>query len=524
MKKPDVMRGTLIIAASLVLSRFLGVFREILLAGLAGLNADKNAYDLAFLLPDIINHLISTGYLSVTFIPVFTGYLVQGKEHKSWDFFSNILTTCFLLLIGATIIVWVFSEPLILALSRSDPNPETLKLAVRYCRIILPAQLCFFAGAILTAVQHVNLRFLVPALSGLVYNFSIILGGWLGRTRGLEGFAWGVLLGAFLGSFLLQIWGGKQAGARYKLKINVFDPDFIRFVKLTLPLILGLGAVFALELVFRVYGSNFGQAGIAKLGYAYRMMYTIVAVFGFSVGVASYPLLARLAKEGKLLQINDILFSTILKILAIMSPVVLILWFCAEPVIRILFQRGEFSPAATVSVAQLLKWYLWSSFALSAQIILLRCYYALEKMWLPTLINTGIFFLTLPLYELFSAKFGIRGIPMAGFIGTGLQVMVLLLVWAKLAGIRGKGGAGVEALKIMAALLIMLLSISFFHDAIFKLQPDSSWPLAVFLLVFCISVFSLQISLQWLFRVSATRSIVRDFSLKMGLGTKARKV
>jgi putative peptidoglycan lipid II flippase len=409
MADKSVMRGTIIIAVSVLLSRILGIAREILLADLAGLNVDKSAYDLAFLIPDIINHLISTGYLSITFIPLFTGFLIKGSKEEAWKFFSNALSCFTIITVPLILLSWIFIEPIIMTFTRPDPSPEVLSLAVRFSRIILPAQICFFVSAFFIAVQHVNRRFFLPALTGLIYNASIIIAGWIGRSQGLEGFAWGVLIGAVIGSLGLQIWGGISAGAKYRIQINFADASFIKYLKLTLPLILGLGAVFVLEYVYRAFGPKFGDQGIAQLGYAYKMMYTLVAVFGFSVGVASYPVLTRLAKQEAVDRINVILFDTISKILVILSPVILFFWFCAEPVTKILFQRGAFSAVATEGVAGLLKWYLWSAFALSSQVILLRCFYAMEKMWLPTLINTGIFLLTLPLYELFSSKFGIEG-------------------------------------------------------------------------------------------------------------------
>jgi putative peptidoglycan lipid II flippase len=507
----SIIRGTVIIAVSVLLSRILGILREVLLASLAGINVEKNAYDLAFLIPDIVNHLISTGYLSITFIPIFTGYLVRSEEKDAWNFFSNIITCFSVIILGVAAFSWIFAEPLILLLTRTDPDSETLGLAVRYCRIILPAQICFFMGALLTAIQHVKLRFFLPAMTGLIYNATIILCGWLGRGRGLEGFAWGVLIGAALGSLLLQAWGGIRAGLRYHFRMDFFHADFIRYMKLTLPLILGLGAVFALEIIFMSYGPVFGKTGIARLGYAYRMMYTLVAVFGFSVGVASYPLLARLAKEGSIDKINEILFGTLGKIMAVLVPFILVFWFLAEPVTRILFQRGEFGPEATVAVAGLFKYYLWSAIALSSQVIILRCFYSLEKMWTPTLINTAVFLLTLPLYELFSRHLGITGIPLAGGIGVSCQVVVLMIFWIKLGGTRGLYALGIDALKIAASFLILFLAISGFDETIFAWMPDSVWKLTLFTVIVSVLVFGGQIVLQLLFRTASTISLLREF-------------
>ena len=102
-------KAALIIAVSMLASRVLGILREMLLAHNAGTGLEKNALDLAFMIPDILNHVVSTGFLSIIFIPIFTGYLVSSEEDKSWKFFSNVLTTIgvFLLLLIIPSFIWM---------------------------------------------------------------------------------------------------------------------------------------------------------------------------------------------------------------------------------------------------------------------------------------------------------------------------------------------------------------------------------------------------------------------------------
>ena len=136
-----------------------------------------------------------------------------------------------------------------------------------------------------------------------------------------------------MGSFALQLLGGYRAGAKFRLCFAPFNREFLRYLFLTLPLILGVGAVFSLEFVYRSFGPVFGEAGIAKLGYAYRVMFSIVAVFGYAVGVASYPVLASLAKKRDFPAINRILFNTLAQIFCLLAPTVLLVAFCAEPIV-----------------------------------------------------------------------------------------------------------------------------------------------------------------------------------------------
>ena len=187
----------------------------------------------------------------------------------------------------------------------ADISPELLERATYFGRLILPAQLFIFAGTFLVAVQHTRKQFLIPSLTGVIYNAAIIVGGILFSDFGLEGFAWGVPVGAFVGFFVLQILGAYRGKIQYFFYINPKHPDIIRYLKMMLPMSLGVGSMFALEFVIRSFGGHFGSSGISSLNYAYRIMYTLVAVFGFSVGVASYPDMARLVKEKQIDELNQ---------------------------------------------------------------------------------------------------------------------------------------------------------------------------------------------------------------------------
>jgi putative peptidoglycan lipid II flippase len=449
------MRGAaLIIAVSILISRILGVVREMLLARVAGINAEKNALDLAFLIPDILNHLVSTGFLSIIFIPIFTGYMVKDQEARAWRFFSNILNTLGIFIVALIVPAWIWMREAILLFTTADPSPEILDMAVHFGRIILPGQLAFFAGSFFVAVQYTRKQFLIPSLTGVIYNAAIIVGGYLGSAHGIIGFAWGVPIGAFIGFFLLQLWGLTRGGFSWKPIFDFRDRDLRRYVTLMLPLMLGVGAMFALEFVIRSFGSTFGAHGISALNYAYRVMYTLVAVFGFSVGVASYPDMARLAKEGKRQELNTRVASSLDRMFAFLVPAIATVWILAFPAVRLLFERGAFDREATELVSGLLRWYLPAAIGLCAQAVLVRSFYAQERMWTPTLINSGLFLLSLVFYGMTAQAFGIQSVPVIGATTALIQVLALVWMWRKLNGLKGIMGHVGNLLRSLVVLVI----------------------------------------------------------------------
>ncbi len=452
-------KATIIIAVSMLASRVLGILREMLLARAAGVTAEKNALDLAFLIPDILNHIVSTGFLSIIFIPIFTGYKIKQDEEGSWKFFSNVLNTLgfFFLILIIPSFIWM-RELITLFTSVAHLDAAILDRATYFGRIILPGQLFIFAGSFLVAVQHTRKQFLIPSLTGVIYNAAIIIGGFIGSGYGLAGFAWGVPVGAFAGFFLLQIFGAFRGGVHYFFYCHPRHPDILRYLKMMVPMSLGVGSMFAFDLIIRSFGGYFGASGISSLNYAYRVMYTLVAVFGFSVGVASYPDMARLVKEGNVSELNQKIWQNLSRMFVMLVPTVIAVWALAFPAVRILFERGAFTRDTTEFVADLLRWYLPASLGLCLQAVLVRSFYAAERMWTPTILNTGIFLLTIPAYWLLAKPLGIYSVPVVGAIGALLQVTSMIILWAQRNGHEGMN----PALKNMArALLTFIIMIVF---------------------------------------------------------------
>jgi putative peptidoglycan lipid II flippase len=400
-----------------------------LLAKIAGVNEQKNALDLAFMIPDILNHLIGTGFLSIVFISLFTTHLLKQNESEGWRSFSNIFNVLGLLLFALAVPAFIFMRELILLLTAVQPSEEILNLATDFGRIILPGQLFFFAGSFLIAAQQARKQFLIPSLTGIIYNASIVLFGWLFKDSGVSGFAWGVPIGAFIGFFVLQTIGSYRGGVKYFFTFNPRNIELIKTIKLLLPMILGAGSMFALEFVIRSFGGVFGNHGISSLNYSYRLMYTLVAVFGFSVGAAKYPDMVRMFKENKIELLNEKVWNDLAKILAILVSAICALTVVSLPAVRILFERGAFTQENSILVNNLLLCYLPASVGLCAQALLARAFYSMERMWLPTIVNTSAFAASLFLYVPMAKIIGIYSVPVVSFICSFVQLILLLIFW-----------------------------------------------------------------------------------------------
>ena len=267
-----------------------------------------DAYQIAFALPEILNHVVASGFLSITFIPVFARYLSRDMEEQGFEVFSLVFNGFGLILVTGIIGAMIWTPFFVHLLAPGITDPATFSLAVRMTRIILPAQFFFFAGGLFMAVQFAREKFLIPALAPLIYNSGIICGGlFLYPSLGMEGFAWGVLGGAFAGNFVLQWAGAARQGLKFRFLINFFHPDFIHYVRITLPFMVGLTVTFSTEILMKFFGSFLAPGHIAAMNYALRIMFILVGLFGQAVGMASYPFMAGIAATGDMDRLNGII-------------------------------------------------------------------------------------------------------------------------------------------------------------------------------------------------------------------------
>jgi putative peptidoglycan lipid II flippase len=405
--------ASLIMTASVFLSRIMGLFRDMVIAYIGGATSEVDAYQLAFLIPEILNHVVASGFLSVTFIPIFSAYLAQNREDEGWRAFSLIFTCFGSLLLLFIIVGFIFTPELIdiVAYERSDFEKHSI---VKMTRVIMPAQFFFFAGGLLMAVQFAG---------GLL----------LGPRIGMEGFSWGVLIGAFCGNFAIQFWAAKKMGMQFRIRFDFHHPDLKKYVLLTLPLMVGLTMMFSMEIFMRFFGAFLSPGGVASLLYARTILFVLVGLFGQAVGMAAFPFLTRLIAEDRLTEMNQLLNQT-LRYLALVIPVSVLLMVLRYEIVQILFKRGKFDVSATDLTAQVLIYLLIGAFALSAYTVVVRGYYAMQNTLFPAIFGTIAVLLSLPLYGYGMMLLGARGIALAVSLSCIFQVTLLYALWNKRSG------------------------------------------------------------------------------------------
>ncbi len=427
----------MIVGTGVLVSRALGLVRDMVFASTLGANALTDEYQVAFIIPDFLNYLLAGGYMAITFIPILSRHLAADDEQGGWRALSTIGVT-----VGAAmlvlIVVGMAAAERIVDVIEPGFDADQVARAAHLTRIVLPAQVFFVVGSLFMAVQYAKDRFAVPTLAPIVYNLGIIAGGVLLRFDGEaspEGFAWGVLGGAIVGNFLIQMWGARRAGFRFVAPESLRGPSVREYLALAIPLMIGQSLVVLDEQLGRTFGSLGIDGSISWLQFARRTMLVPVGVIAQAAGVAAYPFLARMAAENRVRDLAATLARAVQHVVVLSIAAAAALVALALPLLRVLYERGDWSAADTAATVGPLALFAIGIPLWGAQQLYARGFYARRQMWTPALVGTGATILALPLYWALQDAFDVSGLALASTLALAVYTGVLAFIWHRSTGL-----------------------------------------------------------------------------------------
>ncbi len=344
-----------------------------------------DAYNAAFRLPDLVFRLLVIGALSASFIPVFSAQLEKDKK-KAYQIASTVVNVLLGVFLLVSILIFIFSKPLS-AIIASGFNPEQTLLMAQLTRWMIGAQVFFLLSNFLTGVLQAQHRFLVPALSPLFYNLSIIAAiEFFSNQWGIFAPAFGVLLGAFL-HFLIQLPLALSLGLTYFPKVS-FDLKGVRKILELMPpraLALGLGEITETIILFVGSGLAAGSLSLFYLGQ--RLTRFFVRLFGTTIGQASLPVLSKEAQEKSLKNFSRTLFSSLNQALYLAFPAAAVFLVLRIPIVRLAYGAQEFPWQATIKTGKVIAFLAPVVVLGVVNDILVRSFYALRDTRTPLKIS-----------------------------------------------------------------------------------------------------------------------------------------
>jgi len=425
-------RSTLIFSVATGLSRVLGLVREMVAAYYFGINGKINAFTVAFQIPNLMRALLADAALSGAFVPVFSDLLEKGDRKRAWRVASTIFWLVLLVLGGLTALFILIAPILIRPFG--EPGGD-FDLAVGLSRVLFPIVVLLGLSGVIVGILNTYDHFTVPALTPVFWNLAIIAGLALGvpRVSGEDAqlyvYAGAILVGTLI-QLLLPVPWLRGLDGRLQLVLDWRDPAVRRFFTLMLPVTLTLGLINVNAVIDTLFASRLLDPDLAPaaINAAFRLYMLPQGMFSVAVATVLFPALARLAARNDLEGFRATVSTGLRQIGFLLIPASIISAVLAEPIVRLVYERGAFTESDVTVVAGCLAAFSLGLVFNGWMLMLTRGFYGLQSNWLPTLVAIGTLGLNAVL-DVALYRVGIWGIPLStslvNIVGAGLLVFFL---------------------------------------------------------------------------------------------------
>ena len=451
----QIARASLVVMATFLVSRLLGLLRDVVIGAQFGTSGNYDAYVAAFRIPDIIYTLIAGGILVSAFVPTFTDYLAKDDRPGAWRLASAVINLVIVVLAAAALIAMLLAEPIVQVLLAPGFSPDKQQLTVQLMRLLLFPPIIFGVSGVVMGILYAHQSFWLPGLAPSMYNLGIIFGALvLSPSLGVYGLAIGAIAGAAL-HLLVQVPGLIKVKAQYSARLALRDPGVREVLRLMLPRMFGVAVIQLNFLVETSLASLLPGGAVSALNYAWRVMLLPQGVVAQSVATAAFPTFADQYARGQIQQLRSALAATVRSILFIAIPAAVGLWVLREPIIQLLFQRGEFTETSTELVAAALGAFALGLIGHSGVEILARAFYALHDTRTPVILGVIALLINLIMSLSLINVLGVTGLALSNTTAATLELILLIvLIRQRLGGLEDQRVL-IGALKTAGASIIM---------------------------------------------------------------------
>jgi putative peptidoglycan lipid II flippase len=450
-------RSTAIFSLATGLSRILGLVREMVASYYFGARGPINAFTIAFQFPNLVRALVADAALSSAFVPVFSELIEKGDRKRAWRVASSLF---WLMLLGLTALTALFMLVAPWAVDLFGNPGNDRHLAVGLSRVLFPIVALLGVSGIVVGILNTYDHFTVPALSPVFWNIAIVAGLAIGvpqehtSSAKLYVYAISILVATVIQVLLPMPWlrGLDRGEERLRVVVDWRDPLVKKTLKLMLPVTLGLGLINVNAVIDTFFASRLINGDLAPTAIQKAFLVYMLPQGMFSVAIATvlFPSLSRLAARGDLDGFRETVGRGLRQIAFMLIPAAAFSAVLAEPIIRILFQRGAWGPDQTPVAAGCLAAFSAGLVFNGAMLMLNRGFFSLQSNWIPTAVALGNLFLN-AILDLVFYRFGTWGIPLStaivNIVGT---IALVILMRRRLGGIEGPKTAA-AAVKITLA-------------------------------------------------------------------------
>jgi putative peptidoglycan lipid II flippase len=428
-------RSTAFFSFATALSRVAGLVREIVAASYFGITAPMSAFTFAFLVPNTVRSLFADAAIQAAFVPVFTEMLERGERREAFRLASTLIFLA-LVILGAITALFILLAPWVMRILAPGFDGAVLDLTVSLSRLLFPILILLGVSGLVVGVLNSYDRFGVFAIAPFFWNVAIIavlvgLAPAFPEDDQIYAYAIGVLVGTVIQLAMLVVdlrntpFGIRRAllapiGKR--LGDALRDVVVRRVLLLMMPVAISLGLINLNLLVNAFFGSLVSDQAPAGIEKAFRIYMLPQGVFAVAISTVLFPTLARLAARRDYDDLRATMASGMRQIVLLLMPAAAAILVLAEPMTRLVYERGAFDAAQTELVSEALFWFAFSLPFNGLFLLLTRTFFSLQRPWVPTTISAINLGITALAALILYAPFGVGGIVAATAIATAVSV------------------------------------------------------------------------------------------------------
>ena len=426
-----IARSTAFFSIATAASRVAGLGREVVAAGYYGISGPMSAFTIAFQVPNLIRALFADAALQPAFVPVFTELVGEKRYREAFRLASTLLLLVTMVL-GAITALFVLLAPTIMPIFAPGFEGEILDLTVTLSQVLFPILVMLGVSGVVVGILNSYDRFGAFAISPLFWNLTIILVLVLveplfsGQDR-IYAYAIGILVGTLV-QLLIPTWDLRNTPFRFSFSLDWRHPGLRRVLLLMLPVTISLGLINFNLLISSFFGSLVSDQAPAAIDKAFRIYQLPQGIFSVAIATVLFPTLARFANRGEIENLRATMANGMRQILFVLLPAAAAILALSEPMIRLIYQRGEFSPAETTVVATALFWFAFSLPTNGLYLLQTRTFYSLQRPWQATSLAAIDLVVSALASFLLYEPFGVGGIVAGVGIGTTSAVVAQAVI------------------------------------------------------------------------------------------------
>jgi putative peptidoglycan lipid II flippase len=427
-----IARSTAFFSVATAASRVAGLGREVVAAGYYGISGPMSAFTIAFQVPNLVRALFADAALQPAFVPVFTELL--GKKHYKEAFrLASTLMLLATMVLGVITALFVLLAPVIMPLFIPNFSQQSvIDLTVTLSQILFPILILLGVSGVVVGILNSYDRFGAFAISPLFWNLTIILvlvvlePLFHGQDR-IYAYAIGILVGTLI-QLLIPTWDLRHTPFHFRFSLDWRHPGVRRVLLLMLPVTISLGLINFNALINSFFGALLSEQAPAAIDKAFRLYQLPQGIFSVAVATVLFPALARFANAGEFDNLRATLANGMRQILFVLVPAAAAILVLSEPIIRLVYQRGEFGPAETTLVATALFWFAFSLPTNGLYLLQTRTFFSLQRPWQATgLAVIDLVVSAIAAFVLYK-PFGVGGIIAGTGIGTSAAVVAQAMI------------------------------------------------------------------------------------------------